>query len=135
MARRVCAYRRVRGVEHSQEAVTAATPGWTLVRGAYAAGGARVGFKVVEIKGLLATGGHPPVRALAAQKRDQLRDRARELNLLADLIDHFVDCPSANAFECEHFQRGLRQALPFEGARVHAGDSIPASLASRRSAR
>ena len=81
------------------------------------------GFNLGEVKQLLATGGHPPVKALAAQKRDQLRDHARQLTLLADLIDHFVDCPSANAFECEHFQHALRQALPLERAVAHAADA------------
>jgi DNA-binding transcriptional MerR regulator len=84
----------------------------------------RTGFNLAEIKELLATRGHPPVRALAAQKRDQLRDQARQLTLLADLIDHFVDCPGANAFECEHFQHVLRHGLPLEVGPVAATGGI-----------
>ena len=72
----------------------------------------QAGFNLGEIQELLATGGQPPVRALAARSATQLRDHARQLTLLADLIDHFVGCPNANAFECEYFQDALRRALP-----------------------
>lgn len=88
----------------------------------------RTGFNLSEIKELLATGGRPPVRALAAQKRDQLREQARRLTLLADLIDHFVDCPSANAFECEHLQHVLRQGLLLEVGPVGAAGGLRTSL-------
>ncbi len=70
------------------------------------------GFNLAEIKALLATGGDISWKALAVQKRDQLRKQARHLALLADQIDHALGCASANAFDCEHFQAALREALP-----------------------
>ncbi|MGA9114118.1 MAG: MerR family transcriptional regulator [Candidatus Dormiibacterota bacterium] len=92
----------------------------------------QAGFNLGEIQELLATGGQPPVRALAAQKRDQLRDHARQLTLLADLIDHFVGCPNANAFECEYFQDALRRALPVEmGPRGRSARQQTPALAAR----
>jgi DNA-binding transcriptional MerR regulator len=73
------------------------------------------GFSLAEIKALLATGGGPGWKALATRKRDELRGKARQLDLLADQIDHALGCRSANASDCEHFQAALRQALPGKG--------------------
>ena len=55
------------------------------------------GFNLAEIKALLATGGDVEWKVLAARKRDELRDRARHLVLLADQIDHALGCRKANA--------------------------------------
>ena len=74
----------------------------------------RAGFNLAEIKALLATEGEGAWKVLAVQKRDELRGQARHLVLLADQIDHALGCKSANAFDCEHFQAALRQALPVE---------------------
>jgi DNA-binding transcriptional MerR regulator len=74
----------------------------------------RAGFNLAEIKALLATGGDVEWKVLAASKRDELRGKARHLVLLADQIDHALGCRSANAFDCEHFQAALLQALPVE---------------------
>ena len=76
--------------------------------------GQQAGFNLTEIKALLATAGDAKWKVLATQKRDELRDRARHLALLADKIDHALGCRSANAFDCQHFQAALRQALPVE---------------------
>ena len=72
------------------------------------------GFNLAEIKALLATGGDLEWKVLAAQKRDELRSKARQLVALADQIDHALGCRSANAFDCEHFRAALRRALPVE---------------------
>ena len=74
----------------------------------------RAGFNLTEIKALLATGGGAEWKVLAARKRDELRGKARRLVLLADQIDHALGCRSANAFDCEHFQAALGQALPVQ---------------------
>jgi DNA-binding transcriptional MerR regulator len=74
----------------------------------------RAGFNLAEIKALLATGGRVAWKKLAVQKRDELRNQAGHLMVLADQIDHALGCKSANAFDCEHFQAALRQALPAE---------------------
>jgi DNA-binding transcriptional MerR regulator len=77
----------------------------------------RAGFNLAEIKALLATGGDAKWKDLAAQKRDELRGKASHLLLLAEQIDHALGCKSANAFDCEHFQAALRQALPVKPTR------------------
>ncbi len=74
----------------------------------------QAGFNLAEIRALLATKGDATWKVLAAQKRDELRNQAQHLTLLADQIDHALGCRSANAFDCEHFQAALRQALPVE---------------------
>lgn len=81
------------------------------------------GFNLAEIRALLATGGDASWKALATQKRDDLRNRARHLGLLADQIDHALGCTKANAFDCEHFQAALRESLPV--TRPSARQSIP----------
>ncbi len=61
---------------------------------------------------LLATGGDPSWKPLVRRKRDELRSQVRHLTTTADQLDHALLCPSANVFDCEHFQGALRHALP-----------------------
>jgi len=75
----------------------------------------RAGFRLAEIKALLATGGDRSWKALAAAKRDELRAQIRHLTLTADQLDHALGCPSPNVFDCEHFRAALRAALPATG--------------------
>ena len=72
----------------------------------------RAGFRLAEIKMLLATGGDPSWKQLVRRKRDELRAQVRHLTTTADQLDHALLCPSANVFDCEHFQGALRHALP-----------------------
>ena len=72
----------------------------------------RAGFRLAEVKALLATGGDRSWKALAAAKRDELRAQIRHLTLTADQLDHALGCPSRNVFDCEHFRTALRAALP-----------------------
>jgi DNA-binding transcriptional MerR regulator len=76
----------------------------------------RAGFSLSEIKALIATGGDTSWKELAARKRDELRAQVQHLTMLADQIDHALGCQSPNAFDCEHFQSALRQALPVGNA-------------------
>jgi DNA-binding transcriptional MerR regulator len=82
----------------------------------------QAGFTLEEIKLVLATGGGPRWKAFAGRKRDQLRAQAEHLGAVADQLDHALRCPSANVFDCEHFQAALAGALPVRGdaARVLA---------------
>jgi DNA-binding transcriptional MerR regulator len=83
----------------------------------------QAGFTLEEIKLVLATGGGPSWKAFAGRKRDQLRAQAEHLGAVADHLDHALRCPSANVFDCEHFQAALAGALPLRGDadRVLAG--------------
>ncbi len=76
----------------------------------------QAGFSLEEIKELLATGGRSSWKSFAARERDELRARAEHLGALADRLDHALQCPSRNVFDCEHFRSALDAALP-----VHAG--------------
>jgi DNA-binding transcriptional MerR regulator len=72
----------------------------------------RAGFTLEEIKLVLATGGRSAWKAFVARKRDELRAQADHLDAIADQLDHALDCPSPNVFDCEHFQAALEAALP-----------------------
>jgi DNA-binding transcriptional MerR regulator len=83
----------------------------------------RAGFTLEEIKALLATGGRPTWKDFVAQKRDELRAQAEHLGTIADRLDHALDCPSPNVFDCEHFRAALHEALPIDPER-----SAPATV-------
>ena len=72
----------------------------------------RAGFTLEEIKALLATGGRPTWKSFVVRKRDELRAQAEHLGTIADQLEHALDCPSANVFDCEHFRAALHEALP-----------------------
>lgn len=72
----------------------------------------KASFSLSEIKALIATGGQPAWKELAARKRDELHEQIAHLSVLADQIDHALGCPSPNALDCEHFQSALLTALP-----------------------
>ena len=72
----------------------------------------QAGFWLEEIKELLATEGRPEWKSFAAHKRDELRAQAEHLGALAEQLDHALECPSRNVFECEHFRAALDGALP-----------------------
>jgi DNA-binding transcriptional MerR regulator len=74
----------------------------------------RAGFSLSEIKLLLATGGRSEWKIFAARKRDELRAQVEHLGTIAEQLDHALQCPSSNVFDCEHFRARLREALPFD---------------------
>jgi DNA-binding transcriptional MerR regulator len=74
----------------------------------------RAGFSLSEIKLLLATGGRSEWKVFAARKRDELRAQVEHLGTIAEQLDHALQCPSPNVFDCEHFRASLREALPFD---------------------
>jgi DNA-binding transcriptional MerR regulator len=81
----------------------------------------RAGFSLSEIKTLLATRGGRSCKALAVRKRDELRAQIEHLEALADQLDHALDCPSPNVFDCDHFRAAVRSALPAGGKDQNAG--------------
>jgi len=83
----------------------------------------RAGFSLAEIKRLLATGGEPEWKKFAEQKRDELRAQSERLGSIADQLDHALECPSPNVFDCEHFRTSLREALPFGPSALSAGST------------
>ena len=83
----------------------------------------RAGFSLAEIKRLLATGGEPEWKKFAEQKRDELRAQSERLGSIADQLDHALECPSPNVFDCEHFRTSLREALPFSPSALSAGST------------
>jgi DNA-binding transcriptional MerR regulator len=88
----------------------------------------RAGFSLAEVKAVLATNGDISWKELAARKMDELRAQARHLTILADQIEHALRCPSANFYECEHFQAALCQVLPVGetgGLLTHSGLPSP----------
>ncbi len=70
------------------------------------------GFSLSEIKALIATGGDPTWKQLATRKRNELRSQIGRLTTIADQLDHAMECPSPNVFECPHFQAVLHDTLP-----------------------
>jgi len=87
----------------------------------------QAGFSLEEIKELLATGGRSAWKAFAARKRDELRAQAEHLGALADQLDHALECPSRNVFECEHFRAALDGALPVDAC----AKPVPPAASSR----
>jgi DNA-binding transcriptional MerR regulator len=83
----------------------------------------QAGFSLAEIQSLLATGGDPGWKGLAARKRDEVRAQIERMAMVADRLDHAMTCPSSNLFECEHFKAALQEALP-------VADGIRSSRAS-----
>ena len=77
----------------------------------------QAGFTLEEIKVLLATGGRPTWKDFVARKRDELRAQAEHLGTIADQLDHALDCPSSNVFDCVHFRAALQDALPMNQER------------------
>ncbi len=90
----------------------------------------RAGFTLTEIKTLLATGGDRSWKPFAAQKRDQLRAQIQHLITIADQLDHALECPSRNVFDCEHFQAALKRALPVSGGETSGTASTRAPRAT-----
>ena len=84
----------------------------------------QAGFSIEEIKELLATGGRPAWKAFATRKRDELRAQAEHLETIADQLDHALQCPSPNVFDCEHFRAALDEALPIRPQTPSAPRSV-----------
>lgn len=72
----------------------------------------RAGFRLDEISELLATGGEPAWKDLAARKLAEVRAHIRTLRLIERGITHALECPSDNVLHCEHFRAELASVIP-----------------------
>jgi DNA-binding transcriptional MerR regulator len=70
----------------------------------------RAGFRLAEIKQLLATGGDTSWKALGRAKHAELGRQIAHLTAVRDELEHALQCPSPNLFQCPHFRRALARA-------------------------
>jgi DNA-binding transcriptional MerR regulator len=70
----------------------------------------KAGFRLAEIKQLLATGGDPSWRALGRAKYEEIGRQIAHLTAVRDQLEHALECPSPNLFECPQFRRSLARA-------------------------
>lgn len=93
----------------------------------------RAAFRLDEISELLATGGDPAWKELAARKLAEVRAHIRSLRLVERGITHALACPSDNVLHCEHFRAELSAVIPIKadgGPRSRpSGGSLPATVA------
>jgi DNA-binding transcriptional MerR regulator len=68
------------------------------------------GLRLAEIKQLLATGGDPSWKALAREKHAEIGRQIAHLRAVRDQLEHGLQCPSPNLFECPNFRRSLALA-------------------------
>ncbi|NIZ13239.1 helix-turn-helix domain-containing protein [Phaeobacter sp. HF9A] len=73
--------------------------------------GKRAGFSLEEIAQMFGPGGRPalPREDLHARAED-LRQQARQMDALAQMLDHVADCPAKDHLDCGKFQQLLRVA-------------------------
>jgi DNA-binding transcriptional MerR regulator len=78
------------------------------------------GFRLAEIKQLLATEGDPSWKALGRTKHAELGRQIAHLTAVRDALEHALQCPSPNLFQCPHFRRSLALVpLPVPASTPH----------------
>jgi DNA-binding transcriptional MerR regulator len=70
----------------------------------------QAGFRLAEIKQLLATGGDRSWKALGRAKHEEIGRQIAHLKAVRDQLEHALQCPSPNLFQCPHFRRSLALA-------------------------
>src|SRR5262249_1011334 len=70
----------------------------------------RAGFRLAEINQLLATGGDPSWKALGRAKHAELGREIAHLTAVRDELEHALQCPSPNLFQCPHFRQALARS-------------------------
>jgi DNA-binding transcriptional MerR regulator len=70
----------------------------------------QAGFRLAEIKKLLATGGDMSWKELGRTKHEEIGRQIAHLTAVRDQIEHALQCPSPNLFECPNFRRSLALA-------------------------
>lgn len=73
--------------------------------------GRQAGFSLDEIGGMFGAGGAPALpRAELRTRAAEMRDQARQLEALAQMLGHVADCPEPNHLDCPKFQKLLKLA-------------------------
>lgn len=73
--------------------------------------GRQAGFSLDEIGGMFGAGGAPALpRAELKTRAAEMRDQARQLEALAQMLGHVADCPEPNHLDCPKFQKLLKLA-------------------------
>lgn len=73
--------------------------------------GRQAGFSLDEIGGMFGAGGAPALsRAELKTRAAEMRDQARQLEALAQMLGHVADCPEPNHLECPKFRKLLKLA-------------------------
>lgn len=73
--------------------------------------GRQAGFSLDEIGGMFGAGGAPALpRAELKTRAAAMRDQARQLEALAQMLGHVADCPEPNHLDCPKFQQLLKLA-------------------------
>jgi DNA-binding transcriptional MerR regulator len=70
----------------------------------------QAGFRLAEIKQLLATGGDTSWKELGQAKHEEIGRQIAHLTAVRDQLEHALKCPSPNLFQCPHFRRSLALA-------------------------
>jgi DNA-binding transcriptional MerR regulator len=70
----------------------------------------QAGFRLSEIKQLLATGGDASWQELGLAKHEEIGRRIALLVAVRDQLDHALRCPSPNLFQCPNFRRSMNPA-------------------------
>lgn len=73
--------------------------------------GRQAGFSLDEIGGMFGAGGAPVLpRAEIKARAASMREQARQLEALAQMLGHVADCPEPNHLDCAKFQKLLKLA-------------------------
>ena len=70
----------------------------------------QAGFRLAEIKQLLATGGDTSWKELGRAKHEQIGRQIAHLTMVRDELEHALQCTSPNLFQCPNFRRSLARA-------------------------
>lgn len=70
----------------------------------------QAGFRLAEIKKLLATGGDTSWKELGRAKHEEIGSQIAHLTAVRDQLEHALRCPSPNLFQCPNFRGSLALA-------------------------
>ena len=70
----------------------------------------QAGFRLAEIKKLLVTGGDTSWKEPGRAKHEEIGRQIAQLTAERDQLEHALQCPSPNLFECPNFRRSLALA-------------------------
>lgn len=71
----------------------------------------QVGFRLSEIRQLLATGGDPSWKALGKAKHEEIGRQIARLTLVRDQLEHGLQCPNPSLFQCPNFRQSLEHVM------------------------
>lgn len=70
----------------------------------------QAGFRLAEIKQLLTTGGDTSWKVLGRAKHEEIERQIAHLTVVRDQLEHALQCPSPNLFQCPNFRRSVALA-------------------------